>query len=75
MTSHFYPTEAIGVSAVTVSSILPYERSSLIAMFAPIIKASFCIVGSRIALNLREAMRLTDERSLNGSSEGCDLDD
>ncbi|EJD05145.1 uncharacterized protein FOMMEDRAFT_166802 [Fomitiporia mediterranea MF3/22] len=63
---------AISVSAVTVSSVLPFERSSLIAMFSPIIKASFCIVGSRISLNLREAMRSTEERL--GRARGCDFD-
>ncbi|EJD04878.1 uncharacterized protein FOMMEDRAFT_154015 [Fomitiporia mediterranea MF3/22] len=49
----------ISISAVTFGLILPIERSSLTALFQPVVKASFCVVGSRISLNLREAARKT----------------
>ncbi|EJC97374.1 uncharacterized protein FOMMEDRAFT_163694 [Fomitiporia mediterranea MF3/22] len=63
----------ISVSAVAVSSSLPVQRTALTALFLPVVKASFCVVGSRISLNLREAARRTVD-AWNGTSIDTDID-
>lgn len=47
---------ALALSAIIVSLLVPTDRGTLVAMYNPIPKASFCIIGSRISINLREAM-------------------
>ena len=47
---------ALALSAIIVSLLVPTDRGTLVAMYNPILKASFCIIGSRISINLREAM-------------------
>ncbi|THH01681.1 hypothetical protein EW145_g6871 [Phellinidium pouzarii] len=47
---------AISITALVMTSSLSSSRSGLINVVTPVLKASFCIVGSRISLHLRETM-------------------
>lgn len=56
----------MSMTALIMNSMLSSRRSGLITALAPVLKASFCILGSRISLHLRETVaRMNDNRFEN----------
>ncbi|OCB87328.1 hypothetical protein A7U60_g5467 [Sanghuangporus baumii] len=45
---------AISTTALIMNSVLPIQRRVLVFALVPVLKASFCVLGSRISLHLRQ---------------------
>ena len=61
------PVMSIANLVMTDSAILPKNRVGLLSCLSPALRASFCIVGSRLMLNLREVAKANQATHLSNS--------
>ena len=56
---------ALSIANTITLTVIPFRRSGLSVMFTPAFQASFSIVGSRLMLNLRDALELPSAATLS----------